>query len=504
MSNIDQPVSNRFQPKSLPYDFAKQENCILVFENKIYSLYVTENMTLDLYTEILRYVGHFFELKICSIEFFNSLLTQHYNQEESTNVLSEELSDAFDLQSFANTIAPTQDLLSAQDDAPIIKLINGVISQAVRKKVSDIHFEPYENQFVIRFRIDGILRQVITQDIKMSSPIISRLKILSRLDISQRRLPQDGRVSLSLGDKAIDVRVSSLPSSYGERIVLRILDKQSAQINIEELGFPNHLLLDYKKALNQSEGVILVTGPTGSGKTTTLYAGLNFLSDSSQNILTVEDPIEYTLKGIGQTQVNQKVGYAFATGLKAILRQDPDIVMVGEIRDEETARIAIQASLTGHLVLSTVHTNSAIGALARLKDMGIESFLLASSLKGIMSQRLVRRLCSHCKTKSKLTSLHKNYLNLKNGDSIFSKTGCQACDYTGYDGRIGIAEYVVVDEGLKHLIHENASEKELSSYAFKHKLSIHTNAIEIVKAGITSFDELLRLNMVSADANLLL
>ena len=488
--------------KTLPYDYAKSEKCIFIQESVGYVLYVTQKVSSFVFAEVLRYVAVPFQLKLCNLEEFNAFLTKHYNQEDSTNVLSEELSDSFDLQSFANTIAPTQDLLSEQHDAPIIKLINGVISQAIRKQVSDIHFEPYETKFVIRFRIDGILREVITQDVRMSAPIISRLKILSRLDISERRLPQDGRVSLSLGDKTVDVRVSSLPSSYGERIVLRILDKQAAQIDIEQLGFATHLLSDYKQALKQSEGIILVTGPTGSGKTTTLYAGLNFLSDSSQNILTVEDPIEYTLNGIGQTQVNQKVGYVFSKGLKAILRQDPDVVMVGEIRDEETARIAIQASLTGHLVLSTVHTNSAIGAITRLKDMQIESFLLASSLKGIMAQRLVRRLCTCCKISHKLTHAQAVYLNLKRSDSIYKAKGCSVCDFTGYSGRIGLAEYIVIDDFLKGLIHDNASEKKISEYAFKHRACIEKNSIQTVVSGVTSFEELLRLNVVSNDADL--
>jgi len=319
---------------------------------------------------------------------------------------------------------------------------------------------------------------------------------MSGLDISERRLPQDGRVSLSLGDKNIDVRVSTLPSSYGERIVLRILDKNTSQINITDLGFPKSILESYQSSLKNSEGIILITGPTGSGKTTTLYAGLRSLSDSSQNILTVEDPIEYTLKGIGQTQVNDKTGYTFARGLRAILRQDPDVVMVGEIRDVETAEIGIQASLTGHLVLSTVHTNSAIAAITRLRDMGIESFLLSSSLKTIISQRLVRRLCTGCKASSKIDKESAAVFGLKPNTEVYKAVGCESCSFSGYQGRIAISECVEVDKQLKELIHNNASENEMSDYVFKNTKSIDQVSVELISQGITSIEELIRINNI--------
>ena len=337
--------------------------------------------------------------------------------------IRDRLSDEFDLQDFAGSINATEDLLSGNNDAPIIKLINGIISQAIKSRASDIHFEPYETQLKIRFRIDGILKEILNQDSKIASVLISRIKIISGLDISERRLPQDGRVSLSLGDKNVDVRVSTLPSSYGERIVMRILDKQASQINIDDLGLPKKILDNYKSSLKNPEGIILFTGPTGSGKTTTLYAGLRYLSDSSQNILTVEDPIEYTLDGIGQTQVNNKTGYTFAKGLRAMLRQDPDVVMVGEMRDVETAQIGIQASLTGHLVLSTVHTNSAVAAITRLRDMGVESFLLSSSLRTIIAQRLVRRLCKECCTIGKPSKESIELFNLKSNQDVYVPVG---------------------------------------------------------------------------------
>jgi general secretion pathway protein E len=325
---------------------------------------------------------------------------------------------------------------------------------------------------------------------------------MSGLDISERRLPQDGRVSLSLGDKSVDVRVSSLPSSHGERMVLRILDKQSAQINIDDLGLPNTILSEYKRSLKNPEGIILFTGPTGSGKTTTLYAGLRFLSDSSQNILTVEDPIEYTLKGIGQTQVNTKTGYTFAKGLRAILRQDPDVVMVGEMRDVETAQIGIQSSLTGHLVLSTVHTNSAVAAIARLRDMGIESYLLASSLKTIIAQRLVRRLCESCKVSDTPDTETLAKLGLNSSSKCFKASGCDDCLDSGYKGRIAIAECLTVDKTIREMIHNSSSEADIADYAFKKNESIDQASKNLITSGITSCDEILRVNNMKEDGSI--
>ena len=430
---------------------------------------------------------------------FNSMKEDIVRQNQN---ISEELTDEFNLQDFAGSINATEDLLSGNNDAPIIKLINGIISQAIKSRASDIHFEPYEDVLKIRFRIDGILKEILRQDSKIASILISRIKIISGLDISERRLPQDGRVSLSLGDKNIDVRVSTLPSSYGERIVLRILDKQASQINIDDLGLPEKILSNYKNSLKNPEGIILFTGPTGSGKTTTLYAGLRYLSDSSQNILTVEDPIEYTLHGIGQTQVNTKTGYTFAKGLRAILRQDPDVVMVGEMRDIETAQIGIQSSLTGHLVLSTVHTNSAVAAITRLRDMGIESFLLASSLRTIISQRLVRRLCSHCKTENKPSAESVNIFGLDKNKSVFSAKGCDHCNHTGYQGRIAIAECIQIDKTLKDLIHNNASENEISDYVFEDNQSIDKASINLIVGGVTSCEEIIRVNNIKEDASI--
>ena len=486
----------------LPYDFVKSRNIIALDEDKGCKIFSQNEISLHTYYELVRYLERDFEIEICDAEFFNTLLTKTFSTDQDSTFSPDELNDSFDLKSFANSIAPTEDLLSGHNDAPIIKLINGVISQAIKKRASDIHFEPYENQFVIRYRIDGILQEILSQDARIAPLVISRLKIISRLDISERRLPQDGRVSLSLGDKSIDVRVSTLPSSYGERVVLRLLDKQSAQINIEDLGLPSKILSNYKLSLKNPEGIILFTGPTGSGKTTTLYAGLRFLSDSSQNILTVEDPIEYTLNGIGQTQVNTKTGYTFAKGLRAILRQDPDVVMVGEMRDVETAQIGIQASLTGHLVLSTVHTNSAIAAITRLRDMGIESFLLASSLRTIISQRLVRRLCKKCKYEEVASSQAVNLFNLDPGTGIWNSKGCNECSNTGYQGRIAIAECIQVDKKLKEMIHNHESENIISEYVFKDNQSIDQASRDLLLSGITSCDELIRVGNLQKDVSI--
>ncbi|MBT6795298.1 type II/IV secretion system protein [bacterium] len=485
-----------------PYDFVKENQVIANMTKDGYEVISPNKISPDLYHEIYKFLKNDFILTLCNAENFNELLTNTFSINNASNDISEELSDEFDLQTFAGSISATEDLLSGSNDTPIIKLINGVISQAIKARASDIHFEPYEDRIVVRFRVDGILREVLSQDSKISSVLISRIKIISGLDISERRLPQDGRVSLSLGDKSIDVRVSTLPSSYGERVVLRLLDKQSAQINIEDLGLPSKILSNYKSSLKNPEGIILFTGPTGSGKTTTLYAGLRYLSDSSQNILTVEDPIEYTLKGIGQTQVNSKTGYTFARGLRAILRQDPDVVMVGEMRDVETAQIGIQASLTGHLVLSTVHTNSAIAAITRLRDMGIESFLLASSLRTIISQRLVRRLCLDCKKEELASTQAQKLFNLDSSQKVWSSIGCSSCSHTGYQGRIAIAECIQIDKELKELIHNNASENAIANHVFKENKSIDDASLELLKNGTTSCEELIRVGNLKEDVNI--
>ncbi len=402
--------------------------------------------------------------------------------------------DEGDLASLAEGLPQTADLLDSQNDAPVIRLINALIAEAVKTRASDIHIEPYEKSLSVRLRVDGVLREVLSLPSRMTPVLVSRVKVMARLDIAEKRLPQDGRISIALGGKTVDVRVSTLPARFGERVVMRILDKDSARLDLDALGMPADILARLKQSLQKPNGVILVTGPTGSGKTTTLYAALNLLNDPGRNILTVEDPVEYAIDGVGQTQVNSKVGMTFATGLRAILRQDPDIVMVGEIRDVETAEIAIQAALTGHLVLSTVHTNSAVGAVTRLRDMGAEPFLLSSTITAVLAQRLVRRLCPTCKTPHEPDAAERRLLGIDDNApaTVFAPQGCGRCGQTGYEGRIGVYELVVADETLKTLIHENAGEQALAAHAFRRADTLAESGFRHVRAGLTSIEEVLR------------
>lgn len=399
-----------------------------------------------------------------------------------------------DLASLAEGLPKTADLLDAQDDAPIIKLINAMIAEAVKVKASDIHIEPYETALSVRLRVDGVLREILSLPSRMTPVLTSRVKVMARLDIAEKRVPQDGRISLALGAKTVDVRVSTLPSRFGERIVMRLLDKDEARLDLDSLGMPAATLQRFQQVLKRPNGIILVTGPTGSGKTTTLYGALNLLNDPATNILTVEDPVEYAIDGVGQTQINPKVGMTFATGLRAILRQDPDIVMVGEIRDVETAQIAIQAALTGHLVLSTVHTNSAVGAVTRLRDMGVEPFLLSSTLAGVLAQRLVRRLCPSCKEPAEATPAEKKIIGAAADEAvvIHHPKGCGRCGHTGYEGRVGVYELVVVDDKLKGLIHDDAGERALTAHAFRDSDTLAACGFRHVRNGLTSIEEVLR------------
>ena len=339
-----------------------------------------------------------------------------------------------------------EDLLESSDDAPVIRMINALLTQSLREGASDIHIEPFEQTSVVRFRVDGALRDVVRPRKAIHASLISRIKIMSQLDIAEKRLPQDGRITLRVGGKPVDVRVSTLPTGHGERAVLRLLDKEAGRLDLSHLGMSAKLLPQFDRMINQPHGIVLVTGPTGSGKTTTLYAALSRLNASTTNILTVEDPIEYDLVGVGQTQVNARIDMSFAKALRAILRQDPDVIMIGEIRDLETAQIAVQASLTGHLVLATLHTNDAAAAVTRLLDMGIEPFLLSSSLLGVMAQRLVRKLCESCK--------------LADG-RYWTAVGCEKCGHTGYHGRVGVYELLETNDQIRAQIHNRASEAEI-------------------------------------------
>jgi general secretion pathway protein E len=405
------------------------------------------------------------------------------------------MEEDMDLSLLAGQLPISEDLLDNQDDAPIIRLLNALFTQAIKQKASDIHIETYENRVLVRNRIDGVLHEVLEIQRAIAPLVISRVKVMARLDIAEKRIPQDGRIALRIGGHNIDVRVSTLPSNHGERIVLRILDKQAAQLDLSLLGMPKDTMTAMRQMISQPHGIILVTGPTGSGKTTSLYAMLTELNQVTRNILTIEDPIEYDLPGIGQTQVNTKVQMTFAKGLRAILRQDPDVVMIGEIRDLETADIAVQASLTGHLVLSTLHTNSALGAITRLHDMGVESFLLSSSIVGLIAQRLVRKLCSHCKTPH---TLRPDELELMGIDAntdcskVSEPNGCEHCNQHGYRGRTGIYELIPIDEALRGMIHRNESLQTIDNYLRPTVATIRQDGFKRVLAGDTSLAEILR------------
>ncbi len=397
----------------------------------------------------------------------------------------------------ATELEEPRDLLETDEEAPIIRLVNSLLFQAVKDRASDIHIEPFEQKLSVRFRIDGILYDIISPPKRFQALIVSRVKIMAGLNIAEKRLPQDGRIRTRIAGRDIDVRVSVVPTSFGERVVMRLLDRSSALLGLEELGLTGKNLERVKRLIQQNHGIILVTGPTGSGKTTTLYAALSKINSTEKNIITIEDPVEYQLQGIGQIQVNPKIDLTFANGLRSILRQDPDVIMVGEIRDVETAEIAIQAALTGHLVFSTLHTNDSFGALTRLVDMGIEPFLVSSSVIAVMAQRLVRRLCPDCRERAMDTSLLAE-LGVREdrivGQPIYrAGAGCASCRGTGYRGRTGIHELLVIDDAIRSLVMKNADASSVRAAALeKGMATLRDDGALKVLAGETSVEEILR------------
>lgn len=427
-------------------------------------------------------------------EFDAALNSAYQNDSAEAMLMVEGIGDDMDLASLADSVPETEDLLEQADDAPIIRLINAILTEAVKTNASDVHIETYERRLVVRFRVDGVLREVVQPKRALAPLLVSRIKVMAKLDIAEKRVPQDGRIGLRVAGREVDLRVSTLPSASGERVVLRLLDKRAGAIRLESLGMSAADLGILRKLVHRPYGIMLVTGPTGSGKSTTLYAALQEINDRSRNILTVEDPIEYNLPGIGQTQVNTKVDMTFARGLRAILRQDPDVVMIGEVRDLETAEISVQASLTGHMVLSTLHTNTAVGAITRLMDMGIEPFLIASSLVGIIAQRLVRVLCTVCKEPYTPTAEQCEFMqqNPESPPTVYRPVGCDECNQLGYRGRIGIYEMVEVSEEISALIHRRAGELELEHEARKFSPSIHADGVAKILNGTTSIEEVLR------------
>ncbi|WBY03813.1 ATPase, T2SS/T4P/T4SS family [Ramlibacter tataouinensis] len=454
----------------LPYSFARSQQLLLEDDGQALTLWHGASPTAGAWSEVMRKypVRALQQLDPTALA---QRISAAYAQGESSaaTVVSEVQSEA-DLSRMMQELPAVEDLLETSDDAPIIRMLNALLTQAARDGASDIHIEPYERHSSVRFRVDGTLREVVQPNRALHAALISRLKIMADLDIAEKRLPQDGRISLRIGTRAVDVRVSTLPSAHGERAVLRLLDKSESKLSLESVGMTGETLQRFLGLITQPHGIILVTGPTGSGKTTTLYAALSRLDAASSNIMTVEDPIEYELPGIGQTQVNAKIDLDFAKALRAILRQDPDVIMIGEIRDYETAQIAIQASLTGHLVLATLHTNDAPSAVTRLTDMGVEPFLLSSSLLGVLAQRLVRKLCPHC-----------------------GGRGCDECGQTGYQGRTGVFELMLADESIRGLIHNRAPEAQIRTAAMAAGMTLmREDGERLVREGITSPEEVLR------------
>ena len=482
-------------PMQVPFTFAQQHGVLLDITAEPPRVLHRPGLTSAVLAELGRVLGGHYHLQLVSAAEFQQQLSAAFARDNSEAMqVAEDLGADTNLARLADDIPTTGDLMEGEDSAPVIRLINALIAQALRERASDIHIETYEDRLCVRFRTDGVLSEVLSPKRLLAPLLVSRIKVMAKLDIAEKRLPQDGRIGVKLAGHALDIRVSTLPAAHGERVVLRLLDKQSGQLTLGQLRMPPAVLSCYREALKIPHGIILVTGPTGSGKTTTLYAGLMQINDGQKNILTIEDPVEYTLPGVGQTQVNSKVGLNFASGLRSILRQDPDVVMLGEIRDAETARIAVQASLTGHLVLSTLHTNTAVGAITRLHDMGIEPFLLASSLVAVLSQRLVRLLCSHCKQAYSPDAQERQLLGLSAQAAVlvYRPQGCSECRHSGYQQRIGIYEAVRIDAALRQLIHAGAGESELITAARAQGDSLMQDGVRAVLAGETSLAEVLR------------
>ncbi|CAC9613054.1 General secretion pathway protein E [uncultured Gammaproteobacteria bacterium] len=474
---------------SLPYLFAKKFG-LLLEGNKLSYEILPEIPTL---LEIVRKHG------ACQLEKTNKVslmqrIQVHYESGALSNLqdFSDNAEQDKTLDDIAMELFEPIELLDSDDQAPIISLINALCAQAILQGASDIHVEPYESRIRIRFRLNGILNEVLEPQQKIAPLLVSRIKVMANLDISERRLPQDGRIALQLGGRAVDIRVSIIPSGKGEKVVMRLLDKQVGRLQLKQLGMDDATYEQISQLIHKPNGIILVTGPTGSGKTTTLYAALSVLNNQSRNITTIEDPIEYHIDGINQTQINDNIKMSFAKGLRAILRQDPDIVMIGEIRDQETAEIAVQASLTGHLVFSTLHTNSAKDAIIRLKDMGVEPFLLASSLSGVLAQRLIRTLCSKCKKTHTTDEKEQQRLKLDKPSIIYTPSSCEHCNHSGFSGRIGLYELLVVDDELRAMIHNGANENQISSHLEGKMITLRDQVRTLVSQGICSLDEAIR------------
>jgi general secretion pathway protein E len=489
------PDADEQQQGRLSYGFSRRYGLILDHQEGQVVIIARPDYKPRHFAEVRRFLGRPAPLHVVEEEKFNRLL-QNQQEQNATSAMSdvEGLDSELDLHRLVDELQEPEDLLESADDAPIIRLINALLTEAIRNNASDIHIEPYENRLRIRFRVDGSLKEVLQPERRLALPIISRIKVMAKLDIAEKRLPQDGRISLKLGGRAVDVRVSTIPSANAEKVVLRLLDKQAGRLELQHLGMPEDIRRRIEREIQQPHGILLVTGPTGSGKTTSLYAMLAKLNDQKRNIMTVEDPIEYYIDGINQTQVNSSIGMTFAAGLRSILRQDPDVIMVGEIRDIETAEIAVQASLTGHMVFSTLHTNTAIGAITRMRDMGVEPFLLSSSVNAVMAQRLVRLLCDECKEAAVADDAECRLMGIDHADAprIYKSRGCRSCAYSGFYGRTGIYEFIHIDSKLQRLIHSGAGEQEMLEHIRSKSDTLQQMGLALVLQGSTSLDEVVR------------
>ncbi len=473
----------------LPYAFARRHGIMVDAGGRVSH---RAGIALEALIEVQRRCGDGVRFEMVDEAGFEARMRTLYR--ESATDAADFAASGADLAALADTAAAVDDLLDNRDDSPVIRLINALLLEAVRSRASDIHFETQEKRCVVRFRVDGVLRDMVEPARALAPLLTSRIKVMARLDIAEKRVPQDGRVSLRVGGHEIDVRVSTLPAQHGERVVLRLLDRDTVDLDIARLGMSARDSAVFARMLARPNGMILVTGPTGSGKTTTLYAALSALNDRKRNIMTVEDPIEYELEGIGQMQVNPRIDLTFARGLRAILRQDPDVIMVGEIRDYETAEMAVRSSMTGHFVLSTLHTNSAVGSVTRLVDMGVERYLLAPMVVGLVAQRLVRALCPACRVPGTATVIESDLTGgaVAAGAPLFRAVGCTECGNEGYRGRHAIYEIIEVDAALRTLIHDGASESDLLAAARASSPGLVDDGAAKVAAGITTVEEVAR------------
>jgi general secretion pathway protein E len=490
------PPINRRVARRLPYTFAKARGVVLTdCTLDVASVVARLDARPEALSEVTRLLALPTETTLVSAEEFERVLADAYAQsDESAAMLVDDAEQDMDLSMLIHDLPKTADLLESENEAPVIRMINALLSQAVRDNASDIHIEPFESRSVVRFRVDGTLKDVVEPHRALHAALVSRIKVMAELDIAEKRLPQDGRIALRLAGRPVDVRVSTLPTGHGERVVMRLLDKQAGRLDLAKLGMSPAALATIQELVAQPHGIVLVTGPTGSGKTTTLYAALSCVDSTVTNVMTVEDPVEYDLDGISQTQVNPRIEMNFARALRAILRQDPDVIMIGEIRDLETAQIAVQSSLTGHLVLATLHTNDTVSAITRLADMGVEPFLLSSSLIGVLAQRLVRCLCNSCKEAYTPDEAELALLGKVGAPPVlYRPVGCATCGQVGYRGRTGIYELLVLDNEMRSMIHAHDSEQLLRDYAERHgMLRLREDALRWVVSGHTSLEEVIR------------